>query len=218
MAIITYETLCKKLRELYDSRWILALSKYTGYSEEFLVNLFNQNNSYFLHDDYECFLEIIDDAEKIKHVNDVLLSPFHITKITDNYKNGKIKFLDCLFFKEKLRLNFEKYNTIHSNIPTLETKRLDKNWKAFLTICEREELNPLDMIQLQIDWLNDLPVYNSILREGASDLAAVSLYFDRSQKTRYIKQKDSYNHNRTFEVWQSSTYKAVQRKRHGNWF
>ena len=148
-----------------------------------------------------------------------LSNSYEVRKLKRFYhKNGKIKFLDCLFFGEKLRLDFEKYNTIHSNIPTLETKRLDKNWKAFLTICEREKLNPLDMIQPQIDWLNDLPVYNSILREGASDLAAVSLYFDRSQKTRYIKQKDSYNHNRTFEVWQSSTYKAVQRKRHGNWF
>ncbi|MGQ1270021.1 hypothetical protein ACT4XR_19980 (plasmid) [Acinetobacter baumannii] len=195
-------TLRDDLQSKYHDRWLYVLSKYTGYSEDWLKHYFERCQNYYLNHGYEEFTDLLSSSESITLATETILSPLHITAMCDHYRDGDIKYIEVTLFGKPLKLEFkDKYGCWGRKIPQLN-KVIGKNdhWTEYLVICENHELDPRDLLQEQIDWLNKQPCYNSILRANANDYTAMHFYFDRRQDARYIQQKRSNGYNRTFEV------------------
>lgn len=190
------------LKAKYQDQWLYVLSKYTGYAEGWLHHYFERCQNYTLNFGYEEFTDLLDNPEAIEFAKEILLSPLHITAMCDHYRDGDIKYIEVKFFGKPLKLEFKsKYGCWGSKIPSLNrVVGIDDNWTEYLVICENKGLDAVDLLQKQVNWLNRQPCYNSILRANASDLAAMSIYFDRRQDARYIQQKRSNGYNKTFEV------------------
>lgn len=190
------------LKSKYQDQWLYVLSKYTGYSEDWLKHYFERCQNYTLNFGYEEFTDLLDKQKAVKLAQNVLLSPLHITAMCDHYRDGDIKYIEVKLFGKPLKLEFkDKYGCWGKKIPNLDkVVGKDDNWTEYLLICENNELDARDLLQKQIDWLNKQPCYNSILRANANDYTAMFFYFDRRQDARYIQSKRSNGYNRTFEV------------------
>lgn len=190
------------LKSKYQDQWLYVLSKYTGYSEDWLKHYFERCQNYTLNFGYEEFTDLLDKQKAVKLAQNVLLSPLHITAMCDHYIDGDIKYIEVRLFGKPLKLEFkDKYGCWGKKIPNLDkVVGKDDNWTEYLLICENNELDARDLLQKQIDWLNKQPCYNSILRANANDYTAMFFYFDRRQDARYIQSKRSNGYNRTFEV------------------
>ncbi|HCA5183287.1 TPA: hypothetical protein MW242_002919 [Acinetobacter baumannii] len=195
-------SLREDLKSRYQENWLFVLSKYTGYSEDWLKHYFERCQNYTLNFGYEEFTDLLDNEEAIKYAENTLLNPLHITAMCDHYRDGDIKYIEIKFFGKYLKLDFKnKYGCWGRKIPLLDNVvGKDKNWTEYLVKCENNGLDARDLLQKQVDWLNKQPCYNSILKANANDFTAMFFYFDRRQDARYIQSKRSNGYNRTFEV------------------
>ncbi|ENG7912645.1 hypothetical protein ABVE93_002782 [Acinetobacter baumannii] len=190
------------LKSKYQDKWLYVLSKYTGYAEGWLYHYFERCQNYTLNFGYEEFTDLLNKEEAIQLAEETLLSPLHISAMCDHYRDGTIKYIEVKFFGKPLKLEFkDKFGCWGRKIPEMnKIIGKDEHWTEYFLLCEKHELDPLNLLQKQVDWLNKQPCYNSILRANANDFTAMHFYFERKQDARYIQQKRSNGYNRTFEV------------------
>lgn len=186
MQNIYVSVLQNDLKKLYGSKWLLALSKYTGHSEYFLAEYFSANAGYSLRHEHKDFNNLVTDEDTIQYAKTVLLSPLHITTMVD-WDSGYIKHINVLFFEENLVLVFDAYGLGGKRIPYLDDiKEVSPDWARYLILCEENDLDPVQVLQDQITLLNRTYVY-SPPDDTVDEFKANQVHNYRDRSSRYIK-------------------------------
>ena len=220
---MTPECFSSKVKALHGNNWLHALSKVTCFSESYIAEKLDYHKNYDLPTHFENELSRVFSEFDDQIIN----SKFEIVEILEDYRSGDINYLKIKFRNSLIDLDF--YNG--KMVPTLEdcsnylekgvktgsfyhlcykkgidNKKSVERWQSVLQTFAEEEMDFLNELQNQINYLNKAIVYRapSKLRSRGSiekfKERALLLYKDRSQSARYIQTTAPENQNLTFLV------------------
>lgn len=206
----TIETIKREATRVFGIDYMNYLSKAVNLSVKHLTSYFEYHARYCISAHfYEQFLPAFEDENFAKNI---IMSPFDIIEITEDYRSGDIEYIVIQFRDGKeYRLAFwdaKKVPNLHiidlfkKGKPTFfsgyATKDEVENWAAVLKKCDELGFDFFDVFQDQLNFLNQSPVYSCPLAAGTSKKWARLIYEDRSQAARFIQIKKDKTKNTTF--------------------
>lgn len=206
----TVDTIKREATRVFGIDYMNYLSKATNLSIEHLESQFAYHARSYLHAHfYEQFVPAFEDENFAKNI---IMSPFDIIEITEDYRSGDIEYIviqfrdgkefKLAFWDGKKVPNLHLINEFNNGKPTFfsryATKKEVENWKFVLENCDRLGFDFFDIFQEQLNFLNQSPVYNCPLGAGTSKKWARLIYKERSQSARFIQIKKDRTKNTTF--------------------
>jgi hypothetical protein len=228
------ELLIEHAKQLYGTEWLHVLSKISWFSQKYIISTFDYNSRYALPDNFTQYLQPAFNGNKVDYIQNVILSRFEVVQIRDNYLNGDIEFITILLDGVLIKLDFYNQKKIPSIDDCLNMMQIKKTsvfcyakyknekeyfiqaekWLSVLELCKSEELDFIELLQIQLDYLNCAVVYNSPAKFGVSIARSVLKYNERSQNQRYIQAKGSVRSERNFTFMADYAEILTSRQKH----